>query len=187
LLAVAQRIGTKAVVNQETNDDGSTIGFISYISEGHTYRGGLLVVDLDGDPVDFAHTDPVKLNRVTRPLFGERFSGYLVGHVLAVPLLDGIGTKPAVLCFEEPGILARQVPFDLPLALLAPDAVACNSRWSRLDLSRDQGMEASWLAETKKKHKVRQILKKASSRFAPCLLSEPFERLRAALHEVGEE
>lgn len=175
------------MVNQETNGDGNTIGFISYISEGRAYRGGLLIVDLDGDPVDFAHTAPVRLNRVTRPLFGDRFSGYLVGHVLAEPLLDWIDTKPDVLCFDDPGILARQVPFDLPLALLASDGVACDSRWSPLDLGRDQGAESSWLVEATRKHKAREILKTATSRFAPCLLSEPFERLRAALHEVGEE
>lgn len=169
------------MVNQETN--GSTIGFISYISEGRTYRGGLLIVDLDGDPLDFAHTAPVKLNRLTRPLFGDRFPGYLVGHVLAQPLVNWIDTKPDVLCFDDAGILVRPVSLQLPLALLAPEGVVRNSRWSRLDLGRGDDANETWLADAQ----AREILQKASARFAPCFLSEPFERLRAALHEVGLE
>jgi hypothetical protein len=53
-----------------------TIAYFAHQTQGATYLGALVVVTFEGDPVDFAYTDPVTLSRFSQQLFGAPADGH---------------------------------------------------------------------------------------------------------------
>ena len=70
-------------MTSSTDWSGSLIGYLTHICRGDRYWGGLLVVDIEGDPVDFAWTEPVEISRLIRPLFGDRVAGTIISKTFA--------------------------------------------------------------------------------------------------------
>lgn len=162
-----------------------TIAYFAHQKQGATYLGALVVVSFEGDPVDFAYTDPVTLNRFSLQLLGPRADGYMIAHVLLEPLLKQV-KAPGMVCFDEPHLLERR-PAILPPAVVfaAADAPHKEGHWSFHTVKNgSQGPESCWVSRPKDAG-VAAMLQEAAAAMAPFSLREPFRQLRAALGEVS--
>jgi hypothetical protein len=159
------------------------LGYVGHICREDAYRGGLLIVDLDGDPVDFAHTRSVAIQPLSRTLFGDRFGGYF-SKAVATPLLQAVGHTPSVLCFDDFGLLSRNLSLSVPVALLAPPHVVVPENWTPMDLRPAREQNGVWCAASGSERKVESVLAAACRRFMPFSLGEPFARVRRALNEA---
>lgn len=162
-----------------------TIAYFAHQKEAATYLGALVVVSLEGDPLDFAYTDPVTLNRFSQQLLGARADGYMIARVLLLPLLKQV-KPPGILCFDEPHLLARRPPTEGPAVVFAgADAPHKEGCWSFHSVKNGSlPPEAMWVARTKDAGVVAK-LQEAASAMAPFSIREPFRQLRAAMAEVA--
>jgi hypothetical protein len=172
---------------KEMAGDKPLLGYVAHVCRGRQFRGGLLIVDLDGDPVDFAHTRPVSIEPLSQTLFGDRFGGYF-SKAIARPLLRAVKHAPNVLCFDDFGLLNRTLSLPVAVALLAPPRVVMPGRWTAMDIAPAREQNGVWCAADGSERAVKPILQAACRRFIPFTLGEPFARVRKALSEVvGEE
>ena len=169
------------------NGSNRQIGYLTYLSKGERFWGGLLVVDLDGDPVEFAWTESVAISRLIRPLFGEKLPGTIVTKSFARGLIDALPREPDILCLDEASVLSRTVDLDVPLAVLAPPTATNGGLWVRTELPRPRRQKRFWFAERGEEGLIGNILETAGKRFAPFGLEEPFERVRLALDEPAKQ
>jgi len=162
-----------------------TIAYFAHQRQGATYLGALVVVSLEGDPVDFAYTDPVTLNRFSLHLLGARADGYMVARVLLEPLLKQVKT-PGMVCFDEPRLLERR-PLDEPPAVVfaPPDAAHKEGVWSFHTLENGTPKAEGFWTTGAKAVGVLPRLQHAASGMAPFGIREPFQQLRAAMAEVA--
>src|SRR3990172_5492533 len=61
------------------------------------YRGGLLVTDSRGKPLEFRCTSPIRPNQVQRILYGRTLMPYLAVQLIGVPLLSSVAEKPNII------------------------------------------------------------------------------------------
>lgn len=170
-------------MTSSTDWSESLIGYLTHICKGDQYWGGLLVVDIEGDPVDFAWTEPVEVSRLIRPLFGDRVAGTIVSKTFARGLVDALEREPDLLCLNEPSLLSRNMSLDIPLAVLAPSNTPNGGNWVRTKLSDARPRGLFWFGERGEEELVESILNAAARHFAPFDLDEPFQRLRLALEQ----
>jgi hypothetical protein len=172
---------------EKTAREKVLLGYVGHVCRESEYRGGLLIVDLDGDPVDFAHTRSISIQPLSRTLFGDRFGGYF-SKAIAPPLLGAVKHAPDVLCFDDFGLLSRKLSLSVPVALLAPPHVVMTGHWTPMDLGLAREQNGVWCAGNGLEPVVKSILAAACRRFMPFSLGEPFARVRSALNEaVGED
>jgi hypothetical protein len=165
-------------------DEEGTIAYFAHQKQGAAYLGALVVVSFEGDPVDFAYTDPVALNRFSVQLLGTRADGYMISRVLLEPLLKQVKT-PGLLCFDEPHVLLRRPVGRPPSVVFAPaDAAHKAGAWSFQKLgngvSPSDGCWVSAAGEASVAGKLQEI----AAAMAPFGLREPFRQLRAAMGEL---
>jgi hypothetical protein len=163
-----------------------TIAYFAHQKQGNAYVGALVVLSYEGDPVDFAYTDPVSLNRFSMQLLGVRADGYMIARVLLEPLLKQV-KAPGIVCFDEPHVLLRRPNGGPPSVVFAgADAAHKDGAWSFHALATGAGpSEGCWVAPTGDAS-VAGRLQKAAEAMAPFALREPFQKLRAAMGELGQ-
>jgi hypothetical protein len=155
------------------------MGYFSHLRKDWTWVGGLLVVTLDGDPVDFAYTDPLDVNVLQRHLLGKRLDSWVLTHGLAVPLLAQTPNRPTVLCFDDPAVLLARVGLGAPVMVVAAsDAPRQSASWEALPAL--DGVGEAWVTAGCREQAL-PFLTQAASRMAPFGLAEPFQRVRQAL------
>ncbi|HSF18751.1 MAG TPA: hypothetical protein VLK65_24720 [Vicinamibacteria bacterium] len=173
-------------VTSPTEWSAVEIGYLGHVSRGDKHWGGLLVVDIEGDPVDFAWTESVEVSAIVRPLFGDRLASTLVSKTFAEGLVKVLARGPDVLCLDEPSLLARNVRLHVPLAVLAPGNTPNGGRWVRTPLSDVRHRGRFWFAQRGEEERIQSILQAAGKHFSPLGLDEPFLRVRQALEERAE-
>ena len=163
-----------------------TIAYFAHQKQGNAYVGALVVVSYEGDPVDFAYTDPVTLNRFSLQLLGARADGYMIARVLLEPLLKQV-KAPGVVLFDEPHVLLRRPAGGPPSVVFAgADAAHKDGAWSFHEpVNRAGPTEGYWVSPAGDAS-VAARLQKAAAVMAPFALREPFEKLRAAMGELGQ-
>jgi hypothetical protein len=162
------------------------LGYLVVHAEADGFLGGLLILDANGDPVDFTYTDPVVLTWPTRVLFGARLAAYIATRILAAPLLASVTVKPAVLCFDDPAVLSRHFLLDVPAAVCCPAGLAAKAQhWREFGLNGGAtDAERSWWGQLEAAERIRKVMVLAAESRSPAEMIEPFERLRLALREV---
>jgi hypothetical protein len=162
-----------------------TIAYFAHLKQGSAYVGALVVVTYEGDPVDFAYTDPVSLNRFSLQLLGARADGYMIARVLLEPLLKQV-KGPGVVCFDEPHVLLRRPVGGPPSVVFAPaDAAHKYGAWSFHEPANGAGPSEGFWVSPAGDSAVPGRLHKAAAVMAPFALREPFQKLRAAMGELG--
>ena len=166
-------------------DEEGTIAYFAHQKQGAAYVGALVVVSFEGDPVDFAYTDPVALNRFSVQLLGARADGYMIARVLLEPLLKQVKV-PGLVCFDEPHVLLRRPVAGPPSVVFAPAEAAHKAgAWAFQKLGNGVvSSEGCWVSG-QGDASVAGKLQQAAAAMAPFGLREPFQKLRAAMGELG--
>jgi hypothetical protein len=162
------------------------LGYVAVHAQADGFVGGLLILDGSGDPVDFAYTDPITVGWPSRVLFGTRLAAYIAARALAPPLLGAVTVKPAVLCFDDPSVLARRCSLDTPVAVCCPAGTRAPTRyWRELPLETSaHSPQHSWWGQVATADRVESILASIADSRSPAEMIEPFDRLRLALRQV---
>jgi hypothetical protein len=162
-----------------------TIAYFAHKKQANAYLGALVVVSFEGDPVDFAYTDPVTLNRFSAQLLGARADGYMISRVLLEPLLKQV-KAPSLVCFDEPQVLLRRPVGAAPSVVFAPgDAAHKDGSWSFHEPGNGSRPPEGFWVSPGDDSTVTARLRTAAAAMAPFGLREPFRQLRAAMGELA--
>jgi hypothetical protein len=174
-------------VSDAVRDQRLLVGYLSYTREGGRCWAALVVMNVEGDPVEFAYTESLTIPSLQRHLFGERLDAYLLSSVLVPPLLDRLQRRPAFLCCDEPALLQRPLPGDLP-ALVFASAEARHDGCSWIPRPEAAGAESQpcWISR-RTAASWPAVLDEAAVAMAPFGLREPFRQLRAAMADLRRE
>jgi len=178
------------------NEDLNYLGFLSLAEvEDGVMRGGILVTDASGKPVEFRCTSPIRPNAVQRTLYGGTLMPHIAVELVGRPLVQAVQASPDVVLVQQEEFLPLRGRCEKPLLL-----------------ARKQGKDIQ-LAEDSGGKQAEELLSSPSGKFAPvvvtchwdypddileckddlgrvfstCDLVEPFERVKIALTKVHEQ
>lgn len=173
------------------------LAFVTLIEvEDGVLRGGILVTDSHGKPMEFRCTSPIRPNAVQRTLYGGTLMPHIAVELVGAPLVQAVQNSPDVVLVQQEEFLSLRIRSDKPLLI-----------------TRRQG-EDMQLSEANGKNQPEELLSSPSGKFSPvvitchwdypddivqckeglgwmfsnCDLVEPFERVKRALvtlHEQG--
>jgi hypothetical protein len=159
----------------------TAFGFLTTVdSPAHGVFGGYLLVDAGGRPLEFHCTAPVKVSRAQQILYGASLATHLHGRQIGGALLAEGTTAPAVVLTDHDALLSVRSQTSLPVALVRRHEATIDQSSSRSFVIGDVCVSpsASDAADT---DAVRERL---SDLAASVDLTEPFERIRAAIEEA---
>lgn len=91
----------------EAVDRKTRLAFLGYLELDKGYRGGILVTDEWGKPLEFRCTAPVHPNPVQRTLYGRTLLPHIAVELIGAPLLRTVQEKPEVV------IIGDEIFFDV--------------------------------------------------------------------------
>jgi hypothetical protein len=179
-------------------EQGATIGALGFVAvaeiEKDIFRGGILVTDARGKPVEFRCTSPIHPNNVQKTLYGRTLSAHIAVTLVGLPLLRGVTQSPDILMANQAEFLEMRPDTDKPMLLLSKQGAAMT------------------LADGSELRAIRELVTSPSGRFDPVVatchwehgpdlrmiehlrmvcstidLMEPFERINTALRFVHEK
>jgi len=160
----------------------TAFGFLTAVdSPTHGVFGGYLLVDAAGRPLEFHCTAPVKVSRAQQILYGATLPSHLHGQQIGATLLAEGTVTPAVVLTDLDAMLTVRPHTSLPLALVrrlagdtAPEPTAGGFAVGDVGVS----LHAS---DADGADSIRARLEPL---VAAVDLTEPFERIRAAIEEA---
>jgi hypothetical protein len=158
-------------------------------------RGGILVTDAHGKPLEFRCTSPIRPNAVQRTLYGNTLMPHIAVELVGKPLVQAVQTSPDVVLVQQEEFLSLRTSCEKPLLL-----------------TRRQGEDMQLTYESSKSQ-PEELLSSHSGKFAPviitchwdypddivqckdglgwmfsnCDLLEPFGRVKTALATLHEQ
>jgi len=174
----------------------NNLAFVTLMEvEDGILRGGILVTDDHGKPVEFRCTSPIRPNPVQRTLYGGTLMPHIAVELVGKPLVQAVQAALDVVLVQNEEFLSLRTRCDKPLLL-----------------ARRQG-EDMQLSEDSDKSRPEEVLSSPSGKFAPvvvtchwdypndiaqckeglgwmfsnCDLVEPFERVKTALATLHEQ
>ena len=171
------------------------LGFLGYVAfrDGEAYRGGLLITDGNGKPVEFRSTTPVKPNVLQRTLYGATMMSHIATELLGVPLLKSVEQKPSVILIRDEIFFGVRSQVETPLFRIEQQQNGTTSLPSAYARTNDEALKspANYIPIVATPHGAHQddlslckpILKEVFGRMD---LYEPFERLENAISYVHE-
>jgi len=158
-------------------------------------RGGMLITDANGKPVEFRCTSPIKPNAVQKTLYGNTLMPHIASELVDLPLLVNAQTKPSVVLVQQEEFLSMRAKQELPLILARRQgqdmkvATEENSSSPEELVTSPSGKFAPIVLTSHWDFAgdIAQCKQALGSAFATCDLLEPFERVRAALATVHEQ
>jgi hypothetical protein len=164
----------------DTNDRALTFGFLTTVdSPTHGVFGGYLVVDTTGRPLEFHCTTPVKVSRAQQILYGATLPGHLHGRQIGANLLAEATSRPVAVLIDAETLLHVRPHTPLPVGLVhrsepvpsAPRDDEALVRFGTTVISLPADRHAS-------------VIDGLTALAGAVDLSEPFERIRAAIEEA---
>ena len=171
------------------------LGFLGHTSfrNGEAFRGGLLITDGNGKPVEFRSTTPVKPNALQRTLYGTTMMSHIATELLGVPLLKSVEQKPSVILIRDEIFFGVRSQVETPLFRIEQHQNATTSLPSAYAMTNNEALKstANYIPIVATPHDAHQddfslckpILKEVFGRMD---LYEPFERLEHAITYVHE-
>ena len=83
-----------------------SLGYVLSLSVAEdVFMGGAMVTDVNGLPLEFRYTEPVRATRLQRILYGDVLEKYIHGDVIAGNLIGRLEQKPDLFVVTEPALL----------------------------------------------------------------------------------
>jgi hypothetical protein len=180
----------------ETKERKTRLGFIGYLETDRAYRGGILVTDEWGKPMEFRCTAAVRPNPVQRTLYGQTLLPHIAVELIGAPLLRVVQEKPEVV------IIADEIFFDVRRHSDAP-VTRLRRQGEQVTVSdRSDGATPAPIVMDSSSGKFQPLVMETHREFpgdsASCRerlnelfgrwdLIEPFDRLTKALEYVQEQ
>ena len=150
-------------------------GFLTVVdSPSHGLFGGYLLVDAAGRPLEFHCTAPVKVSRAQQILYGATLQAHLHGQQIGAALLAEASVEPLVVLTDLDSMLAVRPHTNLPVALVSRTDAGAGFE---LGAARITGSADDAGAESALRERLEPLA-------AAVNLSEPFDRIRAAIEEA---
>ena len=165
---------------QQSAADGATYGFLTTVDSGsHGVFGGYLLVDVLGRPLEFHCTAPVKVSRAQQILYGASLPAHLHGQQIGAALLAEGSVAPAVVLTDHGAMLAVRPHTSLPVALVRRRGEADEPPAGAFAMG--EACVSPHSSDAGDADALRQRLEHLGSAVD---LTEPFERIRAAIEEA---
>lgn len=89
--------------NNSTTTPDSRVAFLGMLNvdKGAGYRGGILVTDGWGKPLEFRCTAPVRPNPLQKTLYGQTLLPHIAVELIGLPLLLSILEKPVLVIIQD--------------------------------------------------------------------------------------
>lgn len=159
----------------------SAIGFFTVVE--HADRGlfgGYLVLNINGRPLEFHCTAPVKPNRAQEILYGPTLKPFLFGEQIGQTLIEKGRIEPLFVCTDlEPALAAREF-ISSPVILLLNGAVqqGCD------DLHCFTLGKNRVAVKSERRTDEELVASRWDTQLANADLLEPFSRIRDAIEEA---
>lgn len=182
----------------EAGNRRTRLAFLGYLDldKGAAYRGGILVTDEWGKPLEFRCTAPVRPNPVQRTLYGQTLLPHIAVELIGAPLLRTIQEKPEVIIIQDEMFFDVRHHSEMPVIRL-----------------RRQGEQVTLSGSSDAEKPAPVIMGSASGKFQPIIMEahwqfaddsaacrerlnelfgrwdliEPFERLTRALKYLDDQ
>ena len=144
--------------------------------------GGYLMLNVNGRPLEFHCTAPVKANRAQEILYGPSLKPFLYAEQIGQTLLTKGKVTPHLVCTNSPLMLSVREYSSAPVLLvLPPDTPA--DQWpggiQRFELSgQTVGLDASQASDRA------EVIRRWEEHPTIVSLFEPFQRIREAIDEA---
>lgn len=175
------------------------IGFLTAVdSLQHGLFGGYLVLSLQGRPLEFRCTTPVKPTRAQEILYGPTLRPYLLCELLGQPLISQSKLRPELLLTNQQEMLGLALFCDLPLGLVSitngkTASIEHQNSGEHCDMplsSPSPSSISSW-GNCQVEFTTVLEIRPSTRELLDCLasfveLSEPFSRIEAALAEAQQ-
>lgn len=167
-------------MEQQSGSSAATtaFGFLTTVdSPTHGVFGGYLLVDSVGRPLEFHCTAPVKVTRAQQILYGATLPSQLHGRQIGAALLAEATVTPAVVLTDSDAMLTVRSHTSLPVALVKRADAATPPGGFLLGTSavNPHATDAG---------DVDAIRVRLEELVGAVDLTEPFERIRAAIDEA---
>lgn len=184
----------------QKDDDTLIVAHIAYLcrgefEDGKSYRGGILVVDISGKPLEFRCTSPIRPNPVQRTLYGDSLEPYMLVELMGKELLRSVRESIDLVLVNERWFLNVRDQVDTPTAFIRRQGVDLTA--ARGDTEGEAGalvdspsgrfdpvVIEAFRDHLDDRETARLLLQKAAQHMDPV---EPFERIMRALQKVHEE
>jgi hypothetical protein len=158
------------------------LGFLTVLKDGTGYVGGYLVTNQWGRPLEFRLSTAVQPNRVQQILYGDTLEPYLCADLIGKTLVEKTAVSAQLLVTDQRSMLDLRWRVDAPVIWLAgpeeqvkePAGCMRPATETQPAVFRHPNFSADDAALRPLLHRVEGILN----------LSEPFERVREAMHEA---
>ena len=164
--------------------------------EGKAFRGGILLVDGRGTPLEFRCTSPIRPNPVQRMLYGDSLEPYMLAELMAKPLLQNVSQSYDIVLVDDVLFLNMRQRCECPVLFVrrqgvtvsgvgAQDAQAISG--SLIDSP--SGRFDPVVVQPSSEHPQDRdsALPRLERLFAVFDVLEPFERVQRALEKVHEQ
>ncbi|MCA9258136.1 MAG: hypothetical protein KDA61_02995 [Planctomycetales bacterium] len=164
-------------------------GFLTVLEDSvHGVFGGYLVLSHHGRPLEFRCSTPVKASRAQEILYGPALRPYLWGEVVGKQLVSTAEVRAGVVLTDRAEMLALGLCIPEEVLYVAPAGPEVDVAEADAPIRLGEKIESTgrsiYLAPTS----LSNVAAQAAS-LAPLLAEvdplEPFQRIRAALCEVG--
>lgn len=166
------------------------LGFVHVVTDEKPIKffGGLLVVDMSGDPKEFRCTAPVQPTMLQQMLWGENLRRHIVADLLLAPLVKAVELLPNVIIVQQRDFLHARRGVSLPIILVRrastdpqPVLLGLETVTTQLSLGPDNREEyiLECFAATPADLEVSQPLLVDFCK--NCFLLEPFKRIEQAI------
>jgi hypothetical protein len=158
------------------------LGFLTFLKDAIGYVGGYLVTNQWGRPLEFRISTAVQPNRVQQILYGDTLEPYLCADLIGKTLVEKTAAPAQLFVTDQRSMLDLRWRVDAPVIWLAAaeeqanDTVGClqSATETQPAVYRHPNFPADDAGLRPLLHRVGGILN----------LSEPFERVREAMHEA---
>lgn len=168
-------------VSMEQQTQAATaFGFLTAVdSPTHGVFGGYLLVDAIGRPLEFHCTAPVKVSRAQQILYGVSLPGHLHGQQIGAALLAEGTVAPTVVLTDHDAMLTVRPHTSLPVALVRRRDEAAEPPPGAFAMG--EVCVSPPASDAADADALRQRLEHLG---AAVDLTEPFDRIRAAIEEA---